>query len=423
MKTLRLLTLSGLLPISLLATLVFSDEKTAPGWHQWGGPDRNFHAKSTGLAIAWPAGGPNKLWSRALGEGYSSIVADPDALYTMYRVDDDEIVVSLEAATGTTRWEHRYEAPLLEHMNYGIWLRRGGAGPYSTPLLLGDVVYAVGATGKFHALDRKTGDVLWYHNLDEKFEMRGYSGYASSPIVYDGNIILPVGGRGKAVVAFDPASGAVVWKNQDFRLAPASPILIDVDGQDQLVVFTPEDVVGLDPKNGDLLWSHPHKTEYGLNISTPVWGEGGLLFISSAYNGGSRVIRLTRANGETTVEKLWSTNRLRLHFGNAIRIGNLILGTSGDFGPAFFIAVDVETGEEAWRERSFGRSQMVHAEGKLVIVDEGGDVAIASAGPNGLEVHARTELLTENAWTAPTLVGTHLYVRDRKNIVAVDLGE
>ena len=423
MKTLRLLTLSGLLPISLLATLVFSDEKTAPGWHQWGGPDRNFHAKSTGLAIAWPAGGPNKLWSRALGEGYSSIVADPDALYTMYRVDDDEIVVSLEAATGTTRWEHRYEAPLLEHMNYGIWLRRGGAGPYSTPLLLGDVVYAVGATGKFHALDLKTGDVLWYHNLDEKFEMRGYSGYASSPIVYDGNIILPVGGRGKAVVAFDPASGAVVWKNQDFRLAPASPILIDVDGQDQLVVFTPEDVVGLDPKNGDLLWSHPHKTEYGLNISTPVWGEGGLLFISSAYNGGSRVIRLTRANGETTVEKLWSTNRLRLHFGNAIRIGNLILGTSGDFGPAFFIAVDVETGEEAWRERSFGRSQMVHAEGKLVIVDEGGDVAIASAGPNGLEVHARTELLTENAWTAPTLVGTHLYVRDRKNIVAVDLGE
>ncbi len=66
---------------------------------------------------------------------------------------------------------------------------------------------------------------------------------------------------------------------------------------------------------------------------------------------------------------------------------------------------------------------MVYADGKLVIVDEGGDIAIASAGPNGLEVHARTELLTENAWTAPTLVGTHLYVRDRKNMVAVDLGE
>ena len=75
-----------------------------------------------------------------------------------------------------------------------------------------------------------------------------------------------------------------------------------------------------------------------------------------------------------------------------------------------------------WRERSFGRSQLVYADGKLVIVDEAGDIAIASVGPNGLDVHARAELLTENAWTAPTLVGTHLYVRDRRNIVSVDLG-
>ena len=413
-----------LLPVSLLATLVFSNENDARGWHQWGGPDRNFHASSTGLATTWPAGGPKELWRRSLGEGYSSIVVDSDALYTMYRVDDDEIVVSLDAVTGKTRWEHRYQAPLLDHMDYGTWLRQGGAGPFSTPLLLGDVVYAVGTTAKFHALDRKTGDVLWYHNLDEKFQMSGYHGYAASPMVYDGNILLPVGGRGQGVVAFDRASGAVVWKSQDFRIAPASPILIDVDGHDQLVVFTTEDVVGVDPGNGNFLWSHPHPTSYGLNISTPVWGEGNLLFTSSAYNGGSRVIRLTRANGgKTTAEELWSSNRLRLHFGNAIRIDNLIFGTSGDFGPAFFIAVDVNTGEEAWRERTFGRSQMVYADGKLVIVDEGGDVAIASADSNGLKVHARAELMTANAWTAPTLVGTRLYVRDRKSIVAVDLGE
>jgi outer membrane protein assembly factor BamB len=392
-------------------------------WPQWGGPARDFRVSAAGLATSWPSGGPKKIWSRALGEGYSSIVADSDALYTMYRTGDEEIVVSLEAATGKTRWEHRYQAPLLEHMDYGTWLRQGGAGPYATPLLLGPAVYAVGTTGRFHALDKKTGEILWSHDLDQKFEMRGYRGYAPSPMVYGGNIILPIGGRGQAVVAFDPANGAVIWKNQDFRLAPASPILIDVDGQDQLVVFTPGEVVGLDPRNGEALWSHPHETNYGLNISTPVWGDGNLLFSSSAYNGGSRVIRLTRAHGRTTVKELWSSNRLRLHFGNAMRIGNLIVGTSGDFGPAFFIAVDVETGEEVFRERTFGRSQMVLAGSHLVIVDEGGDLAIASASPEGLKVHARAELLTENAWTPPTLVGTRLYVRDRRNVVAVELGE
>lgn len=412
----------GWLPIFVLSTLAQGSEGELP-WPQWGGPTRDFHAASTGIGTRWSSGGPRKLWSRPLGEGYSSIVVDADSLYTMYRVGDDEAVVAMDASTGATRWELRYEAPLREHMDYGTWLRQGGAGPYSTPLLLGNAVYAVGTTGRFHALDRKTGEVLWHHDLDEKFQMRSYHGYAPSPIVYDGNILLPIGGRGQAVVAFDPASGAVVWKNQDFRLAPASPLLIDVDGQDQLVVFTPDEVVGLDPRNGELLWSHPHATSYGLNISTPVWGAGNLLFTSSAYNGGSRVIRLTRANGKTTAEELWSSNRVRLHFGIAMRIGDLVLGTSGDFGPAFFIAVDVRTGEELWRERTFGRSQMVYADSKLVIVDEGGDLAIASAGPRGLSVHARTELLTENAWTPPTLVGTRLYLRDRKNLVAVDLGE
>ncbi len=206
-------------------------------------------------------------------------------------------------------------------------------------------------------------------------------------------------------------------------LAPASPILIDVDGQEQLVVFAPSEVVGLDPNNGDLLWSHPHETQYGLNISTPVWGDGNLLFTSSAYDGGSRVIRLSRDGGKTTAEELWYDNRLRLHFGNAIRIGNLVFGTSGDFGPAFFIAVDVVTGKEKWRERTFGRSQMVYADGMLVIVDEDGDLALATVAAERLNVLARAEILTENAWTPPTLVGTKLYVRDRKNIVALELGE
>ena len=165
------------------------------------------------------------------------------------------------------------------------------------------------------------------------------------------------------------------------------------------------------------------KTNHGLNISTPVWGEGNLLFCSSAYNGGSRVIRLRREDGKTTAEELWINNRMRLHFGNAIRIGDLVLGTSGDFGPAFFTALDINSGEEVWRERSFARSQMVYADGMLVIVDEDGDLALATPTRQGLKVHARTELLTENAWTPPTLVGTKLYVRDRKNIVALDLSE
>src|SRR6266513_2285593 len=54
-------------------------------WTQWGGPHRNFVSDATGLASSWPSGGPKKLWTRALGEGHSSILAEGSRVYTMYR--------------------------------------------------------------------------------------------------------------------------------------------------------------------------------------------------------------------------------------------------------------------------------------------------------------------------------------------------
>ena len=79
-------------------------------------------------------------------------------------------------------------------------------------------------------------------------------------------------------------------------------------------------VAGFDPSTGQLLWRHPHRTDYGLNITTPIWGEDNVLFVSSAYGSGSRALRLSVQNGITRVEEEWFTNRMRLHFGNAIRI-------------------------------------------------------------------------------------------------------
>ena len=95
------------------------------------------------------------------------------------------------------------------------------------------------------------------------------------------------------------------------------------------------------------------------------------------------MIRLSRVNGRTNPEDLWSNNRMRLHFGSAIRVGNLVIGSSGDFGPAFMVALNTETGEEVWRERTFARAQMVNASGTLVIVDEDGEIAVASASEAG----------------------------------------
>ena len=394
-------------------------------WPQWGGPARNFVVNATGLASSWPASGPKRLWDRALGEGHSTIVSDGTRLYTMYRPagiltmirrSQQEVVAAVDPATGRTIWEYSYAAPTA-----GMNLSEG-AGPHSTPLIAGDRLFAVSSRVEMFALDRQTGKLIWSHDMNREFgSPLDDRGHAPSPIAYRDTVIVPAGGKGSSVVAFNQQTGATAWKGGSFPLGPGSPILINVNGQDQLVVSGGNEMVGMDPSNGNILWTHPHKTEWGLNISTPVWSPDGTLFVSAAYNNGSRLLKLTQAAGKTTVQELWYQNRMRVHIGSVIRIGDIAVGSSGDFGGVTVSGIDLKTGRVLWQSRDFARATFVHADGKLIVVDEDGNVGLATASPSGLQVLAKASVLTNRAWTAPTLVGTTLYVRDRARMMALDL--
>jgi hypothetical protein len=178
----------------------------------------------------------------------------------------------------------------------------------------------------------------------------------------------------------------------------------------------------MNPASGAILWRHPHKTDWGLNISTPVWGKDNVLFVSSAYSAGTRSLQLSKTGPKTNVKELFFTNRMRVHIGTVIRIGDYAYGASGDFGPAFITAINVKSGQEAWRDRSFARSTFVYADEKLIILDEDGTLGLATISPRGLKVLTRADVLTRTSWTVPTLVGTRLYVRDRKDMLALELG-
>lgn len=381
---------------------------------------------SKGLASSWPAGGPKRLWSRTLGEGHSSIVVEDGRLYTLYRqitrspqaTKHEEVVASFDAATGKTVWEFRYAAPVD-----GIQFDQG-YGPHSTPLIVGDRLFATSSRSEIFALDKKTGKQIWAHDMVKEYHATPAGrGYACSPILFNGLVIVTMGGPEQAVAAFDAQTGKLAWKAGYFVWAPASPILIDVDGQRQLVVFGGDIITGLDPANGRSFWSHPHKTDWGLNISTPVWSPADhLLFASSAYGVGSRALELRQAGGKTTVTQKWDSGRMRVHIGTVIRIGDYAYGSSGDFGPAVLSAIDMKTGKIAWQDRSFARAQLLYADDKLVVLDEDGTLGLATVSPQGLKVLARASVLTNLAWTPPTLVGTSLYVRDRKTMAAFDLG-
>src|SRR6187455_2757006 len=122
--------------VALLAALLPGSD---PGsWPQWGGPSRNFVVESRALAVSWPAEGPKRLWQRPLGEGYSAIVTDGRTLYTLYRDGTADVVIALNAATGATVWQTRYEAPFDETCS-----ERLGPVPRAAPLLVGDRIVTI----------------------------------------------------------------------------------------------------------------------------------------------------------------------------------------------------------------------------------------------------------------------------------------
>jgi len=405
--------------IAILSTSVMLSAcatSTTPEWGQWGGRHRNFISDSTGLATTWPEAGPKKVWSRKLGDGYSTILADGNRLYTMYRHEDNDVIVALDKNTGNTIWETSDLAPPAEGQNVSF-----GSCPRSTPLIIGNKLYTIGASARLNCLDKTSGKILWTQDLVKNFSLKiPMHGYGSSPLAYENLIILPVGGEGQAVIAFNQNDGSVAWESQDFKSDYPSPILINLEGETQLIIAMENKRCGLNPKTGELKWQIELPESADSLMSTPVWGDDGILFTSAEYGDGSRAFKISKEDGKYQAKEIWYTRKMRVQHGSYVRVGDYVYGSSGS-STALLTGINVKTGKVAWRKRGFKQANCIYADGKLIILDEDGMLAIATATPENIEIHSKVKLLKSHAWTAPTLVGTQLYIRDRETIMALDL--
>jgi outer membrane protein assembly factor BamB len=386
-------------------------------WLTWGGKNRDFIVNTSGLADSWPADGPKRIWSRPLGDGYSAIAVEGQVLYTGFRRGTQDVITALDAGTGKAIWEYAYDNPFTNDYSEGV-----GPGPYAMPQVIGDRLVTASGTGKIYSLDKKTGKPKWSHDLYNEFHASHLGfGYACHALPYKDTLIYQAGGAGDAVIALRQSDGGVVWKALQFSNSYSSPLLINVDGQTQAVVLAAKTVSGFNPDNGTLLWSHEHVTNYGLAISTPVWAPGNLLFVASAYGTGARVLHLTQSGGKTKVDQLWYDPHLELHIGTAIQRDGYVYISRGYNGPPLMTAVELKTGKIMWQERGFAKAQLLWADGKLILADQDGTLALCRATPQKFEVLSNASVMQSISWTPPTLVGTRLYLRDRKTIAVYDL--
>jgi glucose dehydrogenase len=225
---------------------------SGPGWPHLRGPTYDAHAPDfspahTHLADSWPPSGPPVLWNREIGAGYSGLITHAGRAYTQTQSLTKQKLLALDADTGRTLWEHDYAWPY----------QPGGMfpGPRATPTFANGRIYFAAPDGLVACLDATDGRPVWSLNVLKQFDGRGADfGYACSPVVEAGLVILPVGGPSASVVALDADTGATRWTSGSAPASYASALPITFQGRRQLVTFLQNALAGFDLTTGRPLW-------------------------------------------------------------------------------------------------------------------------------------------------------------------------
>lgn len=376
-------------------------------WPSYRGPAQNGISSES---LTLPAGELRQLWKTNVGIGTSSVVVSGERAFTMGNAGDKDTVFCFDAASGRLLWKHEY--PLAKDA------RMFEGGPASTPNVDGQRVYTVSHQGDLFCLDAATGKPVWYKHYQRDFRgQRPEWGFAGSPLVAGNLLICDVGGRGASTVAFDKATGKVIWKSGDDGAGYATPVAATFSGKKTIVLFKAEHLVGLDAGNGRELWRQQWKTSYDVNAATPIV-VGNRILVTSGYGRGAGLFEVSGSK----VSERWQNKNLKAHINTPVIWQGAIYGVSDQAGPrAPLVCLDLETGQMQWEEK-LGGGALVLAGGKLVVLSEAGELIIGDATPGGFKPALRQQVLGKRCWVQPTVANGRIFCRNNNgDLVALAL--
>ena len=396
---------------ALAATVV---TQAANDWPQYLGPSRNGIYEGPALADTWGANGPKVVWRKQVGQGFAGPAVVGNRVILFHRVGNEEVVESLDAATGNSMW--RYAYPTRYRDDFGF-----DEGPRAVPVVADGVIYTFGAEGQLHAVDLAKGTRLWSEDTMKRFGVpKGFFGAAGSPLVEGGRVIANVGGDKAGIVAFEAKTGKVLWAATDDDASYSSGVAATIGGRRLGVFLTRDSLVGLDPASGMVQFQRRWRARIAasVNAATPII-VGDEIFVSAQYGPGAGVLRV---NGSQLADVWTSDDVLSNHYATSVFYNGYLYGFHGrqEFGPSFR-AVEFETGTVKWSQEQFRAGSVLLAGDRLLITREGGELILASASPQAFKPIARAQILQGVVRPYPALADGLLYVRNENTLVCLDL--
>jgi outer membrane protein assembly factor BamB len=394
---------------------VNGQEATPTDWPHLRGPNRDAVSTQKGIMSTWPEGGPPVLWSRQLGQGYSGFVAVGGRLFTQFQSRLAQYAICLNAQTGNEIWRQRVDWPWQPDGTY--------PGPYATPTWHAGRLYYATTNGLIGCLDATTGRKQWTVDTRKRFRGKGTGfGYAATPLVEDGKVILPVGGPDASVVALDARDGSTVWAvgNDEASYCPIYPITID--GRRVGIAYLRNSLVAHVLATGSILWREELSHHYDEHSAWPLYSSPYLL-ISAPFRAGARLYRLDRREAGGGLETVWTNKELSNDVCSSVLIDGHIYGFDVQQPQASahrtsrrrFKRLEFATGKVRWQTNAVGHATVLAADGKLLLLNDTGTLILARATPSAYEELARSKVLDDGlCWTPPTLWQGLLFVRNHQ---------
>jgi outer membrane protein assembly factor BamB len=305
--------------------------------------------------------------------------------------------------------------------------------PYcgTTPVSDGKVVVVWHSSAGLHCYDFE-GKELWKRDLGEFNHMWGAG---TSPVLHDGKVILNTGpGKSRVfVTALDLATGKTSWEveepykgNGDYNESNkpigswCTPVVVKVEGKDQIICAQPTRVVAYAPADGKILWSCDglRFVKGDLAYSSPIVA-GDMIVIVGGYNGPGMGIRLGGSGDVTATHRVWRNENNPQSIGSGVFLDGYIYKPYA--GANVIDCIDPKTGKKVWRDRAKEGAywgSIVSAAGRLYVTDQAGRTIVFKPNHEKFELIAANEL-GEQSNSTPAVSDGQIFIRTFKKLYCI----
>ena len=387
-------------------------------WPQWRGPSRN--GKVNGGT--WPDNLQEttlkQSWRVELSPSYSGPVVSKDKVFLTYtRGEEFEGVVALDRASGAQVWKTEWPDTMKVAdlgTSMGSWIR-------ATPALSGQDLFVAGMPDVLVCLDANSGAERWRVDFRKRHGTPlPELGFVCSPLVVEDAVYVQAA---DSLVKLDRKNGESIWrvlkrqgKGTDGmgQGSYSSPDLAVIHGMEQLLVANIDAIAGVDPLNGNVLWTRTLDSYDQGCILAPIAYRDGVFMSSRASRTG--YYALTRQNEQFKIADGWK-NKLTLYMSAPVVVD--------DFAYAHlkngrFACIDLRTGSVNWiSNRTFGKyCSMVYRKDHILALSNDGKLFLFHANPNRFVLADSSAVSTDETWGHLAVAGQDIYIRERNAIAA-----